>query len=616
MPTGPTRLLLLNTQIKFSAKLKRTLEETGRYEVTPFAFADAALKHAQEHTVDAALIDLRLPNAHLPSLIRKLRTLWPEVAIIISPHGPDAQALMQRMDLQGVIDIPISARQAIPLIKEAIAAVRDHSPDTSTTTFSTDEGYTSTEFSADPPPKTGRDVSDTLREFASLDEVLSGAGSIAEDGTGTLDVNMSDLESPETVRPTTLPSTQRPAPPRPSSVPGTRADLAARQEAESEATGRSVFELLAANEPPPPDLHAGGTLHDLYDSLLETGMRKVVEVLHQETAAFTPVDVMPDEELIQDEIPILARRVLRDSQDKSQPIAVLQAVISGATLAPGTDEIDLERSSLMAPLADAPPLTSATDAAQLALKLTQASMELAAEAAILSQGPQVVAAAGDMPSADIDALKALIDGDWAADPGQDRLRFINLPSSGRDYMLFSRHTSSDEHTEGDYTLTLIFVGNTPLRVIRRQCDRLVSALEESEAGAPYEDEGLPTQPRISDEELKGLTLLWLLHSALPGLEPPVTQALVANLDMYISAQGWPLHNLRVADDYIYIRADLPTSQPPHLAIRSLQEAAARIIRDEDPRITQEQLWADAYLVLTPSRELDPDEIQRFVHFGR
>ena len=109
--------------------------------------------------------------------------------------------------------------------------------------------------------------------------------------------------------------------------------------------------------------------------------------------------------------------------------------------------------------------------AQLALTLTQVSLELAAEATLLARDGEVVAAAGDMPREDIDEVRRSVNDDWSAEPDHARIRFLNLPSSGKDYMLYTRYTIDG------FTLSMIFAANQQLRLIRRQGKRLAEALE-------------------------------------------------------------------------------------------------------------------------------------------
>jgi REP element-mobilizing transposase RayT len=121
--------------------------------------------------------------------------------------------------------------------------------------------------------------------------------------------------------------------------------------------------------------------------------------------------------------------------------------------------------------------------AQLALTLTQVSLELTAEATLLAREGEIVAFSGTMPFEDVQDLGDVIGHDWGAKVGEARIRFVTLPGSGKDYMLYSRMA------DGGFALSMIFAGNMPLRVIRRQSDRLINALgavPEPEAPEPLE----------------------------------------------------------------------------------------------------------------------------------
>jgi CheY-like chemotaxis protein len=116
--------------------------------------------------------------------------------------------------------------------------------------------------------------------------------------------------------------------------------------------------------------------------------------------------------------------------------------------------------------------------AELALKLTQVSLELSVEASVLVENGEIIAYSGNLPREDIEAMRGQLEIDWNAEGDKSRIRFITLPDSGTDYMLFTCQTSSG------HTLSMIFGGLTPLHVIRRQGKRLSEALA---AVAPPEE---------------------------------------------------------------------------------------------------------------------------------
>jgi hypothetical protein len=51
-------------------------------------------------------------------------------------------------------------------------------------------------------------------------------------------------------------------------------------------------------------------------------------------------------------------------------------------------------------------------------------------------------------------------------------------------------------------------------------------------------------------------------------------------------------------------------------LRDLMNRIAVIIHDQYPHLADEKLWHDSYLILQPGREMQTEEIQRFIHFAR
>jgi hypothetical protein len=304
--------------------------------------------------------------------------------------------------------------------------------------------------------------------------------------------------------------------------------------------------------------------------------------------------------------------------------------------------------------------------AQLALSLTQASLELTADATLLARGGAIVAFAGNMPLEDIEALRAGIDDDWEAGPDEARIRFVTLPDSGQDFMLYSRRT------QGGFTLSMIFIASTPLRVIRRQSDRLVDALYatpdviaeqetsllddlkaqeelrklEEQAVAQEEaarESGLQLQldqiaievedvasdpipdiesspveppPPIHSGPLTAQTYLWLVRDANNPLDGQTAQIIQSELSNYLASQGWGVSALEVAEDYVYILANVPADTPAQDTLFDLKQYAASIAHEADDARDPKDLWAESYAILTPGREMDTEEIQRYINFAR
>lgn len=273
---------------------------------------------------------------------------------------------------------------------------------------------------------------------------------------------------------------------------------------------------------------------------------------------------------------------------------------------------------------DALALDASHDAylAQLALNLTHASLESSAEGTVLTRAGEIVAFAGDLAPEDIQGISQMIADDWEAGAGGARFRFVTLPSSGKEYMLYSIQT------DGNLTLSMIFAGTTPLRVIRQQAQRLALALQMvpdtmlAEAdGAATADQAALTPAQPIDGQIEAVPIIpyafvWLLRNPNQRLGERMRPALVSGMKTQLAEKGWTIHTLNVSDEYLYLLADVPGSTPPNELVRDLKHRSASIIHTQNLELTPDLLWADSYLVLTPGRELQPEEIQDFINFQR
>lgn len=269
--------------------------------------------------------------------------------------------------------------------------------------------------------------------------------------------------------------------------------------------------------------------------------------------------------------------------------------------------------------------------AQLALSLTQVSLELTAEATLLTRDEEgdgeMVAYAGHMDALDIEELRQTIAHDWDVQQDEARIRFITLQGSGKDYMLYSRRT-----VDG-LILSLVFAGAMPLRDIRQQGRRLVEALESiPEVGGQQNAAAQPELGLIesvmtgdivgaepaSPPHVGSFTLyaiVWLMRDPNTQLTQAVAKAITAGLTMQLREQYWRVQDLQARDEYMYLLVDIPGEDMPYQIIRDLQRRSAMIAHKHDPNLP-ETLWSDAYLVVTPGRELDEEEIQQFINFER
>lgn len=777
-----TRVLVINKQLGFTIGIKQALEQAGGFEVTPFTTWDTALDHLRQRPHDVALVDFTLSGMPGIDLVFRLRAIQPDIAIIATPDTPDVAEHVRTLKLNGIVDVPVSARELMPILHDAITQIHDSLPETSEAPVLTDSETLLIEDLPAAPP-----------DFSSLDSVLIRLGGLElPEESETLDVDMSDAGYAES------------GSHEPQSIELILTGNLTTLKRQSETKKDDVFEQLAAEEPPMPSLEEGGTVSDLIVSMNATDLKEVAEIMIRNQAMPEPAPPVEDED---EDTP--AKVILQNALDESSPLALsldelvknierqfpenaqgvkplpswvqdieryvrepdfldTQTILTldesfdvsvQTTQMTHLEEIEAEPGNIETeviaaefadiadmqpiseqetpkvaeapiqaelppyefpdeqeearkeavpewepvdeilsleeeetalpdekpPVAELPPYefvegpAAATDSveraeldaalirqraeqatvritgehiaigtesddprvAQLALSLTQASLELTAEATLLTQDNSIVAYAGGLPYEDLEDIRDLIGGDWEAKPGEARIRFITLPSSGQDYMLYSRQT------DGGFTLSMVFAGNMPLRVIRRQSDRLVEALqkvpETAVSEAPeesYELAQLEQQVAVEEEaaqESKALlvseqeqiavepptetirtpyTYLWLVRDAERALTPEIAQAIVRDLDQELTEKGWDVKTLNVYEDYVYLLADVPGEPMANEIIAQLKQSSAHIAQKVDSVIEPDTLWADSYCVLTPGRELRQDEIQHFINFGR
>ena len=95
----------------------------------------------------------------------------------------------------------------------------------------------------------------------------------------------------------------------------------------------------------------------------------------------------------------------------------------------------------------------------------------------------------------------------------------------------------------------------------------------------------------------------------------LAEQLVFWLEVQLNGLNWRVHRLDVHQDFIYLYADVPARASPELLARTVMERSSKIARSEDKALPTD-LWADAYLVLQPGRDLGERELRHFLQFAR
>ncbi len=656
----PIHVLIIHPRLDFVVSLKQALERNGAYDVHPFTSADTAVDYLRYHPQDVALIDLNLTPLGGVELVKLLRAVQRNLAIIVSPRQPDM--LLRQMGAQGSVDVPVTARQLIPLLEDALARVARKPDDSSL-------GPT-------------RPAPSVLPEMPPAPKAT--------------------LPAPKEDKPLEI------------VVPDSRTT--------PEVKTPSTFQRLAAEEPPMPAFEDSGTVHDLRAGVSEQNYREVVSLLNKsrplakrtpppptprlpeiptEMMPATPGEAFPEPETTEN---IPAQFILETALDETTPLSMVLTNVQkqlsesnisidepdflseieeddepleyGTSGTQPSQPIEATKMEMEQPptlpeqprdleIPDEPEEHSYTrpfsaeeirelaadfeklaafdllpddveiphvpqgldeestdpEIAKLALRLTQASLELAAEATLLAKNYKIVAYAGTLPREEVEALREAVSNDWHANPNEARIRFKTLPSSGKDYMLYSRRT------EGDYTLTMIFGGALPLNAIRRQGQRLVDALSavpEALVEEVIETDVVEEAPEQVEEvapvkytgTMTAYTCLWLLRDVEQALSVGTMQALASGLRWQLGKASWDIKALDIHEDYVYMFVDVPGELPGQDIIRELKRRAADIVVTRDKILDAQTLWLDSYLVITPGRDLTQEEIQGFIHFAR
>lgn len=261
--------------------------------------------------------------------------------------------------------------------------------------------------------------------------------------------------------------------------------------------------------------------------------------------------------------------------------------------------------------------------AQLAIALTQVSLELTSQATLLAQHGVIVAYAGKLPPEEIDAIGQQIGNDWEAAEAKSRIRFVTISGGGRDYMVYSRRADSG------HTLSMIFAGTVPMHVIRRQGKRLLDVLvatptepppkvEETTSYRPVEPDArayeFPMAEKVSGHTPH--TFIWVRHNEAPSLTERTVRHIVDILPLLLEQAGWQIKDFAVQADFVYLFAGMPTTLDARVMIRELMRVTGEMVSATTSHTPSERLWLDSYLVLQPGRSMKVEEVQRFIDFVR
>ncbi len=692
-----TSVLFVDSDAEALARIKAAIEQAGDYEAKVFVTGKAALEYASRHPPALAVISLNVTDVSPLALAETLRHIRPGLPLLLRvPDEADEQDT-GAIGPNAVVRGPYTARTLLPLLQEALRSGPSQEGEAATAAAEPPEERLQ---NAAPPEQEGaqeehdtRSVptvdSPAMRQYlatadphddaATFGEVLESLEpDMADQQDDTFKALVDSLRAP--VEKTSLPERQR----RPLARLSERATAPDEDDAapptEAPAESEEVFARLAAEEPPLPALEDTGTVRDLmgianpnfsaepppdgvdipddmFPDASELPLSEAERELLRELAAAGPpkaesrqqgreTQEPPDEKLIPMPEP-LKNRLEADDPASPEPPGSSQPEASGPQDAP----------------------EGQTDAATLAVQLTQHTLESLAQATMLLRDGKIVASAGALPEGDMEALAAMIDCAAVLQDGGIKMRFLSLPQTRTNYMVVSTPTVED------MVLAMVFTEDVHLRNVRQQTREMLQALmvaarqeeetppagpedaaslpaapaADAETGVeaapePAEAEGTPppaeeaadqpaqageaaapgnhgaaqAAPAVDPETLVKYACVWLLRDPQAALDSELIQALPDWLEASITARQWLAEQVDAQPTYISVVVSIPPGEAPSEVVQALMTETAERILTARPILaaSASELWADAYYVVAPGRPLSQDEIEDFISYQR
>ncbi len=630
------RLLLIDTSLGKGVAVKQALEETGQFQVHPFADAYAALEFQQDSPADIAIVDMHMPEYPGPELVKAVLDLSVDTILIACSTDSQAAAQAVMLGAAGLITPNYNAREVLQRIRNiaphlfgaAASEVAAASQDDNSTDVDPRSTAAFAKLAAEEPPLPGFRQGGTITQYmrqltdTDKDQLILAINNLMEADSDDIDAGLNagweDVDVPA--------------------------------DAEEDTPAQFILEDVVEDTVP---MEADKFQHYVKKIRDEGDKMRYV----REPNFLDDNVVFETDPFDQTTRPSQSERA-RMEQDQSDPETLEWLPPEGVSQATEErthpyepEQIRPEDDPIVAqsdPMRDAwdwgdiekpQPAHRDPRMAQMAVTLTHASLDSTAQAILLLDGEELVASEGQLTDEAISEIVTSITGnpeDILAK--RARIHFVTLEANGLDYLIYSRRTADD------YVLSMVFEGTTSMTDIRRQARALLGALESVPEvppedyevdGADSKDDSQPTKGglRLQSSDSAGTahitpalpiatmpmiryTFVWLPRDPNFTIEYATAEAINAGLRVQLVERGWQVEVLEVEEDYVYIVAGVPGEEPPNSIVRNLQRRAAQIAKIQAPYVDLDTLWAESYFVLTPGRELNPQEIQQYVNFYR
>ena len=615
------RLLLIDTSLGKGVAVKQALEETGQFQVHPFADAFAALEFQQQTPADIAIVNMHMPEYPGPELVEAVMSMSPDTIVIACSADSQSAARAVNLGVAGLMTPSYNAREVLQEVQLLAPNMFSTPPSKS---------QLSTPANPDPDPRSTA----AFAKLAAEEPPLPGA---REGGTITQYMRrLTDADKNQLVQ-----------------------AINTLMEAEAQEGGTDVLDWveLGEKDEEQEDTPAQFILEDVVEDTVPMEadkFRHYVKKIRDDADKMRYVrepNFLDDEGMFEND-PF--GQTTQPSQSQREQMALDQNDADTLTwlqpdVLPGAADVPTPPHERNLPPEDDPQLvqTVAMDPiwaweeveqpelahrdprmAQMAVTLTHASLDSTAQAILLMDDDGVVANEGQLTDEALNEIAAsIIDNPDGIQAKRARIHFLTLQANGLDYLIYSRRTADD------YVLSMVFEGSTSMTDVRRQARSLLSALEAVPQVPPeayfdqleetIQDTGpskgglrLEAAPTIKAGPLTRYTFVWLPRDPDFVIEYASAEAINSGLRVQLVERGWHVEVLEVEEDYVYIVAGVPGDEPPNSIVRNLQRRAAQIAKIQSPQVDPDTLWAESYFVLTPGRELNLQEIQQYVNFYR
>jgi REP element-mobilizing transposase RayT/CheY-like chemotaxis protein len=129
------------------------------------------------------------------------------------------------------------------------------------------------------------------------------------------------------------------------------------------------------------------------------------------------------------------------------------------------------------------------DVSKAAQYLTRLTLESSAQAALITQGGELWAYAGQLSQKAAKELADIVSGHWD-EQGSNLLRFVRLEATKAEHMLYATQAADD------FILALVFDAETPFGTIRTQANRLIQSMSAPETMETSELQMPESDPKV------------------------------------------------------------------------------------------------------------------------